>query len=143
MITINRHPSRKQLWWFAGLWLPLFGGVMGSSLYWRIHAPRVGIAVWAVTAVATVLSLMSEAVATAVFLALSYATFPIGFVMSWVALAVLYFLVLTPLGLIMRSAGRDPLRLKADNRGDGANTGSYWTERPGRGTDSTRAFRQF
>jgi hypothetical protein len=138
MITINHHPSRKQLWWFAGLWLPLFGGMVGSSLFWRLHAPRVAIAVWAATAVATVLSLVSEAAATAIFVGLSYATFPIGFVMSWVALTVLFFLVITPLGLIMRSTGRDPLRLKAD-----AAAGSYWTPRPGRGTDSDRAFRQF
>jgi hypothetical protein len=143
MITINRNPSRKQLWWFAGLWLPLFGAAMGSSLYWRMHAPRVAIAVWAVTAVAAVASLLSEAAATAVFLTLSYATFPIGFVVSWVALAALYFLVLTPLGLVMRLAGRDSLRLKVDERDARASTGSYWTERPGRGTDSARAFRQF
>ena len=139
MITINRNPSRKQLWWFAGLWLPLFGGAMGSSLFWRMHAPRVAIAVWAVTAVVTVVSLLSDAAAKTVFLTLSYATYPIGFVVSWIALAALYFLVLTPLGLVMRVAGRDPLRLKPEDRA----AGSYWTERPGRGTDSTRAFREF
>jgi hypothetical protein len=138
MITINRHPSRKQLWWFAGLWLPLFGGMVGAWLLWRVHAPRGAIAVWTATAVATGLSLLSEAAATAIFVALSYATFPIGFVMSWTALAALYFLVITPIGLVMRGIGRDSLRLKAD--GD---AGSYWTPRPGRGTDSTRAFRQF
>jgi|SRR5688572_27543991 hypothetical protein len=138
MITINRHPSRAQLWWFAGLWLPLFGGVLGASLFWQAHAPRAAIAVWATTAVATVLSLLSEAVATAVFVGLSYATFPIGFVVSWSALAVLYFLLITPFGLVMRRAGRDPLRLEADD-----SAGSYWTPRAGRDTDSTRAFRQF
>ena len=138
MITINRHPSRKQLWWFAGLWLPLFGGMIGSSLFWRLDAPRAAIAVWAATAVATVLALSSEAAATFIFVALCYATFPIGFVMSWVALTAMFFLVITPLGLIMRITGRDSLRLKAD-----AEAGSYWTPRPGRGTDSDRAFRQF
>lgn len=138
MITINRHPSRKQLMWFAGLWLPLFGAMIGSSLFWRFHSPRAAIAVWAVTAVAALLSLSSEAIATAIFLGLSYATFPIGFAMSWVALTALFFLVITPIGLIMRIGGRDPLRLKADPE-----AGSYWTPRPGRGTDSDRAFRQF
>jgi hypothetical protein len=138
MLTINRHPSRKQLWWFAALWLPLFGVAVGSSLFWRLHAPRAAIAMWAATAVATVLSLSSEAAATFIFVALCYATFPIGFVMSWVALTALFFLVITPLGLIMRITGRDSLRLKAD-----AEAGSYWTPRPGRGSDSDRAFRQF
>lgn len=138
MITINRHPSRKQLWWFAGLWLPLFGGTMGSTLFWRVHAPTAALFVWGATAVATVLSLVSDTAALGVFLGLSYATFPIGFVMSWVALAALYFLVLTPIGMVMRSAGRDPLRLERD-----PDAGSYWTVRPGRGSESDRAFRQF
>jgi len=137
MITINRNPSRKQLWWFAGLWLPLFGVTMGSMFYWRAHSPRVAMAVWGVTVVATIVSLLSETAAATVFLGLSYATFPIGYVMSWVALAALFFLVMTPIGFIMRRTGRDTLRLKADDR-----AGSYWTERPGRGNDSARAFRQ-
>jgi hypothetical protein len=28
MLTINRHPSRAQLWWFARLWFPLVGAWM-------------------------------------------------------------------------------------------------------------------
>ncbi len=138
MLTINRHPSRAQLWWFAGLWLPLFGGAMGSSLYWRMHAPTAATFVWGGTAAATLISLLSGEAARLVFLALSYATFPIGFVVGWVAFAMIYFAVLTPLGFVMRLAGRDMLQLTDRGRSE-----SYWRPRTGRGSEASRSFRQF
>ena len=45
-------------------------------------------------------------------------------VINSVAMALLFFFVLTPAALVMRMAGRRPLRL-APNR----TTGSYWIER--------------
>jgi hypothetical protein len=138
MLTINRHPSRAQLWWFAGLWLPLFGGAMGSSLYWRIHAPTAAALVWGSTVAATFVSLLSGEAARLVFLGLSYATFPIGFVVGWVSFAVIYFVVLTPLGLAMRLVGRDALQLTGKG-----NAESYWKPRTGRSSEASRSFRQF
>jgi hypothetical protein len=138
MITINRTPSRKQLRWFAALWLPLFGLMVGTMLIWRAHATTAAQVVWGATAIAAVLSLISPAIARWVFLGLSYASFPIGFVVSWVALTVLYFVVLTPIGVVMRLSGRDPLRLKPE-----PNAETYWTPRRSRETEASRAFRQF
>jgi hypothetical protein len=138
MIAINRHPSARQLWWFAGLWLPLTGATAGRLLLSRAHTPRAAIAIWIATVIATLASLVSRAVARNVFVALSYVTFPIGLVVSWTALAVLYFIVLTPLGLVMRLSGRDPLAL---TRSD--NTPSYWRTREQDGSDRRGVFRQF
>jgi hypothetical protein len=45
-------------------------------------------------------------------------------IVSPIALGVLFYLVFTPIGLLMRLAGKDPLRLKAD-----PNAKSYWIER--------------
>jgi hypothetical protein len=56
---------------------------------------------------------------------------------SLAALAIVYFLVVTPIALAMRLSGRDRLRLKW--RGDE----SGWIERRGRDSDAERAFRQF
>jgi type IV secretory pathway VirB3-like protein len=57
----------------------------------------------------------------------------LGRVVSPVALGVLYFLVVAPLGVIMRLAGKDPLRLRRDTRAS-----SYWIPRapPGPPPDS-------
>jgi hypothetical protein len=51
--------------------------------------------------------------------------FPIGFVVSHVVLAVLFFGVLTPVGLILRLLGRDPLQrhFESDKK-------SYWADLP-------------
>jgi hypothetical protein len=48
----------------------------------------------------------------------------LGKVVSPIALGVLFYLVFTPIGLLMRLTGKDPLRLKFDRAGD-----SYWIRR--------------
>ena len=60
----------------------------------------------------------------------------IGFVVSNTAVAAVYFLVVTPIGLALRILGRDPLR-----RRFGRNRGSYWEDAEKSG-DAERYFRQ-
>jgi hypothetical protein len=59
----------------------------------------------------------------------------LGKVISPIALGVLFFVVLVPIGIAMRMAGKDPLRLKRD-----AGTQSYWIPRmpPGPPPDSMK-----
>ena len=45
-------------------------------------------------------------------------------IMSPIVLGLLFFLVVTPVGLLMRATGKDPLRLRQDPR-----VGSYWIVR--------------
>jgi len=73
-----------------------------------------------------------------VFVGMSYAAFPVGFVVSHVVLAVVFYGVLTPIGLIMRIFGYDSMKRRFD-----ADTDSYWVERDPSGTEPTRYFRQF
>jgi hypothetical protein len=57
----------------------------------------------------------------------------IGMIVSPVVLGLLFFLVVTPVGFLMRLTGKDPLRLRADSGAD-----SYWIVRqpPGPAGDS-------
>lgn len=57
----------------------------------------------------------------------------LGSIVSPIALSVLFFLVITPTGLLMRLTGKDPLRLKAER-----SVQSYWIRRepPGPKPDS-------
>jgi Saxitoxin biosynthesis operon protein SxtJ len=48
----------------------------------------------------------------------------LGKIVSPIALGVLFYGVISPLGLVMRLAGKDPLKLKFDPRAR-----SYWAER--------------
>lgn len=45
-------------------------------------------------------------------------------IVSPIALGILFYLVFTPIGLLMRLSGKDPMRLKAD-----PNAKSYWIDR--------------
>ncbi len=63
--------------------------------------------------------------------------YPIGWVVSHLLLAIVYYLVLTPIGLVMRLFGGDPM-----HRGFDRSAKSYWSVHPAE-TDASRYFRQF
>jgi hypothetical protein len=60
----------------------------------------------------------------------------IGFVVSNTAVTAVYFLVITPIGLLLRLFGRDPLQRRFER-----NRGSYWEDAEKTG-DAERYFRQ-
>ena len=62
---------------------------------------------------------------------------PIGFVISYVVLGVLFYLVLTPFGLVFRLLGRDPLERRFDKA-----SRSYWVRRSPV-DDVSRYYRQY
>ena len=57
---------------------------------------------------------------------------------SPIILGVMFFLVITPVGVLMRLAGKDLLRMKFDS-----NCTSYWIRREPPGPDKTSLKRQF
>lgn len=59
-------------------------------------------------------------------------------VVNPVIMAVIYFAVVTPTGLIMRAAGKDPLRLRCD-----PNAESYWIHRKPPGPEPESMTNQF
>jgi hypothetical protein len=72
-----------------------------------------------------------------VFTASLIAVFPIAWVVSTLLLMVAYYLVLTPIALILRFIGRDAL-----DRRFGTDQDSYWAEKP-MTKNPQRYFRQF
>ena len=48
----------------------------------------------------------------------------LGFIMTRVILTIVFYLVVTPIGLVMRATGRDPLSRKLD-----ADAPTYWLEK--------------
>jgi hypothetical protein len=135
LIEINRNPTRRQLGWFAGLWLVVLG-MLGAAA-WSRPAPGAAAALWFLAVAVPALGLLRPAVLRTIYLALAHATYPIGFAVSHVILAAVYFLVLTPIGLLVRLLGHDPLGLRR-----GWSAGSFW-QRRAPVTDRTRYFRQY
>lgn len=62
----------------------------------------------------------------------------LGFVVSHVVLTLFFFLVITPVGLVARLAGKDFLRLKLDPKAS-----TYWIPRPPRTPGQKPYERQF
>ena len=136
MLPINRHPGQRELRQFSRIYLPLFVIIFGALTWWRADSPTAALIVWIVGAIAAAGALASAEFARILFVGLQTITYPIGLVVSTVALAILFYLVFTPMGLVMRLMGRDPLRLRARN------AASHWIPYQ-QNDDPNRAFRQF
>jgi hypothetical protein len=131
---VTRAQTPKTLRQFGLLALVVFGGMA----VWRVVEGRTdGLAVG--LGVAAVLFGAAGAIAPRalrpVFTVWMAAAFPIGFVVSRVLLATLYYGLFTPVAIAFRFMRRDALRL---HRPDGA---TYWTAKSEAG-DSASYFRQ-
>lgn len=100
LIPLNTNPSRSQLLQFGMAWV-VFLGVAGALAAWR-GSPTVAGSLGALAIVLPLVGLVFPGVLRAVFVAVSVVTFPIGFAVSQIILATIYFLVLTPIGLVLR-----------------------------------------
>jgi ABC-type uncharacterized transport system permease subunit len=122
LIRIDKNPSGRQLVVFACAWAAFFGA--WGFAFW--HRGRHGAAegLWVAAGVVPLAGAASRKLLSHVYVGMSYATYPLGYVVSHVVLALVYFLALTPIGLTMRLLGHDPLSRKFD---PGAKT--YWKKR--------------
>lgn len=132
---IPTKPTENKLRQFTGLWL----GLVSIAAGWQgWHHGR-----WTLACMLGVLAVTIGGVGLArpglvrpVFVGLMFITFPIGWVISHLMLACLFYGVFAPLGLVFRAMGRDPLVLRKCNRD------SYWIQRS-LVLDTRRYFRQF
>ncbi len=136
LIRINKNPSRKDLTVFSLIWLVFFAA-LGTLSFFRWQAPEAATALWILAVVIPTLGRFLPTFVRLVYIAMAYAAFPIGFVLSHVILALVYYLVLTPIGLAMRLLKYDPMRRKFEPEAE-----SYWIKREPH-TDTKRYFRQF
>ena len=136
MIDLNLKPSERQLKQFGVAFL-VAGLVVGGVLWWRIGPNLASKILWAAGPVAALVGLLVPKALKPVFIALTLLAFPIGLVIGNIAMALTYYLIVTPIGLVFRLVGRDPLHRKLDRE-----VASYWIERPPQ-VPEERYFRQF
>jgi len=101
-------PSSRVLRQFAGLWI-VFWLAAGA---WHLRAPgRPGVALACLAAALAIgpAGLARPTLIRPLLVGWRMAAFPIGWVVSRVALAAIFFGVLTPIGLVFRAIGRDRL----------------------------------
>ncbi len=122
MIGPNWHPTRPQLRQFAVAAL-LASAIVGTALRWRFGSDLAPLLIWSFGSVVFVLGMLSPTLVRPVYRVLMAITLPIGWAVSNVFLRVIYYGLFTPIGLVLRLVGRDPLRMKKPN------TSSYYLER--------------
>ena len=146
LIQVNWNPNEKQLRTFGlvcatvcvvlGALTLLRGSIAGIELQ-PARAHQVTYSLWAVAAVSSALAWTMPMVLLRPYQAATAISLPIGFVVSYVVLGILFYLVLTPLALVFRMIGRDMLARSFDR-----SASTYWVRRPPV-TDITSYYRQF
>jgi hypothetical protein len=122
---VTAAPSAKKLRQFAALWLVFFVGLALVRLWHgRQDVETATLAAFGVTI--GMLGLIWPAAIRVVYTGWMIAAFPIGWTVSRVMLAALFYGVFTPVAVVFRMIGRDPLALR--RRGD---LETYWTAKPG------------
>ena len=146
LIEINWRPDRKQLRGFGWISLVAFGAI-GTWIFFKqsflgipiapIAAQRAAYTLWVTAGVCVVLGLTVPVALRPLFVGLTLVSLPIGFVVSHVIMFVVFYVVFTPIGLVFRLVGYDPLHRKLEPEAD-----TYWVRRRLE-HDTKRYFRQF
>ncbi len=135
-MILNTNPGRRELLVFGGL-LPLAVALFGFLLDRRFGASTAARWLWAVGAVVVIAYYVVPSFRRPIFLGWSYATYPIGWLISHVVLAVIWFGLMTPFGLALRVLRPDSMARKRD-----PSAPTYWA--PHRTADDPRRyFQQF
>jgi hypothetical protein len=131
MIEINLKPDAKTLRQFGLIALVGFGFVaLIAWKEWLIFAGGLGSARSIVAGVfvglagySALFALIWPKAVLPVYLGLTILSYPIGFVLSHVIMGTLFFLIISPTGIVMKLMGKDPLERKWDPDAE-----SYWLD---------------
>ncbi len=137
MVTINWNPDKKFLRTFGIISL-----LAAISIFFVLYLIKglsfqISMIVFIIGLIIFILSRTSLKVTRLIYLGLTLITLPIGLTVSFVVLAIFYFLLLTPLAIFFRLTGRDALGLKFKT-----NAKSYWEKHTG-AESVERYFHQF
>jgi len=108
LVSIDWNPAPKQVRGFAVISIVLCAVMAG----WALVRGGVSTAVYAwgtVAAALAIVAMLSPTLMRRVYVASLVATFPIGWVMSHILLAAVFFGLFTPLAIVFRLLGRDAL----------------------------------
>lgn len=135
MMEINWNPSRKELRQFGFLCLAFFGGL--AAFNYHRGGLTLGVELLATAAVVGgVLGAVAPQLLKWIFVGWIVAVFPIGWTVSHLLLGAIFFLVLTPIGLLLKVMGHDPMNRSFDRAAK-----TYWTAHEQ--APVARYFRQF
>ena len=121
LVHINWRPDAKELRKF-GITVLIGFAIIGTIIFFTAKTPVSAYWLWGIGAVFGISGLTGTVIALPFYFAWMGIAFVIGNIMSRIIMVLVYFLVVTPIGLLMRMTGRDRLRLKKTKED------SYWTD---------------
>jgi hypothetical protein len=140
LVELDFNPDPDTLRKFGYIALGGFG-LLAAAAYTEVlifsfglGAARVPVAasLLGLGVLSALLSLVAPKANRVIYVGLSVVAFPIGFVVSHVVLALIFFFLISPIALAFRIARRNELRLGSD-----ATAQSYWSAvRPRRSSES-------
>lgn len=133
-MVFNSADRAKQL---LGLALPAGFALTGGAVRAGIPAWDVAGVAWGVGALGAVAIWVAPSFGRSLYFGWMRAATPVGWAISHVVLSLVYYLVITPIGIVMRATGHDPMQRRVERQAR-----SYWIERD-LDPDPRRAFRQF
>ena len=136
MIKMKTTFTRREQFWFGPLFA-LFGSMIGGFALWKFSAPEVAKWIWIFSAVIIALYYLIPPLRKWIFMGWLGAVFPIGWVISHLLLGIVFYLVVFPIGLMMRMFRYDALGRRFDR-----DAKSYWKKREAR-DDPRRYFKQY
>lgn len=129
MIEIDFDPDERTLRQFGWIALGGFGLLAGLAWFEKLifafglgaAKTPIALGLLAVGVLAAVIGLVYPKANRFLFVGLAVLAFPIGFVLSYVIMTTLFFLIIGPIGVVMRLLGHDPMNRKLEPE-----AASYW-----------------
>ncbi|MEC8658782.1 MAG: SxtJ family membrane protein [Verrucomicrobiota bacterium] len=134
----KKTPTHLELKWFGILLMPFF-----IALYFllsvKFDSPKLGYSLLGVGGTMSLFYLALPKYRSLIYRLWVGLFYPIGWIVSHLVMTLLYYVVFTPVGLLMRATGHDPLTRSFDS-----GMKSYWFERDEScELDKKRSLKQF
>ncbi len=126
LIAIDWKPSRSKLREFAVIWLVAFS-LIAALLAWKMGcfsgagSWRIPVFLWALAVLVGITGIILPGAVRPVYIAWMGIAFPIGWLLSHVLLALIYYGLFTLIAAVFRLLGRDSLKRKFDQA-----AATYW-----------------
>jgi len=120
LVQLNWRPNRKLLAEFSEAWMFFIGMLAAPLALYRGH-PTLALVLWGVAIAGRAIGFLRPEWMRPFYILLSVVAWPIGWTISHLAMALVFYGVFTPVGLFFRLIGRDPLKRSLDRT-----AATYW-----------------
>ena len=136
MIDIKLTPSKSERTWFGAMMFVVFA-IIGTVVHFKFDRATIAYVAWGLSVLVPAVYYIVPPLQPAIYRGWMLLVFPVGWTVSHLVLVVIYYFAITPLGLVVRMLGYDPMKRRFDRRAR-----TYWVEhRPG--GNVWRYFRQY